>query len=196
MKLNGPNILMGLSVAAAALAAVGTTFSVAELADIAPVNIAQVPFPVASAIILPPCLKPNIESIRSGTVMKAKDPARAIMRGTAMTISLDKGPIMEVVLDIAIIVNLDRSSRVMCLNDWDQASSRTATAISRSSRCMRVLVDYSSANIMAESSFHVLAAVKRTGRELKLISSMACYAVRRNCRHFLALHGNPVGSST
>ena len=148
MKLNGPNILMGLSVAAAALAAVGTTFSVAELADIAPVNIAQVPFPVASAIILPPCLKPNIESIRSGTVMKAKDPARAIMRGTAMTISLDKGPIREVVLDIAIIVNLDRSSRVMCLNDWDQASSRTATAISRSSRCMRVLVDYSSANIM------------------------------------------------
>lgn len=121
MKLNGPNILVGLSVAAAALAAVGTTFSVAELADITPVNIAQVPFPVASAIILPPCLNPNIESIRSGTVMKAKDPARAIMRGMAMTISLDKG---EVVLDIATIVNSDRSSRGMYINDWIRTSSR------------------------------------------------------------------------
>ena len=166
---------MGLSVAAAALAAVGTTFSVAELADIAPVNIDQVPFPEASAIILPPCLKPKIESIRSGTVMKAKDPARAIMRGTAMTISLDKGPIREVVLDIATIVNSDRSSRVMCLNDWVQTSSRTATAISRSSRRMRDLVDYSSAKIMTKSSFQPLANVKRTRIKLKLMGSMACF---------------------
>ena len=143
---------MGLSVAAAALAAVGTTFSVAELADIADVNIDQVPFPVASAIILPPCLNPNIESIRSGTVMKAKDPARAIMRGTAMTISLDKGPIMEVVLDIATIVTSERSG-FMCLNDWAQTSSRTAIEISRSSGSMRGLARYLSAGVMTTCSF-------------------------------------------
>lgn len=110
--------------AAAALAAVGTTLSVAELADIAAENIDQVPFPVASAIILPPCLMPNIESIRSGTVMKAKDPARAIMRGTAMTMSLDKGPMREVVLDIETIVSWENFSG-MCLIDYAQTSRET-----------------------------------------------------------------------
>ena len=48
---------------------------------------------------------PNIESIRSGTVMKAKDPARAIMRGTAMTMPLDNGPMRDVVLDIETIMS-------------------------------------------------------------------------------------------
>lgn len=57
----------------------------------------QVPFPVASAIILPLCLK-NILSMRSGTVTKAKEPARAIMRGTIMTIS--EGLMRDVVFDI------------------------------------------------------------------------------------------------
>ena len=70
-----------------------------ELADIAAESIFQVPFPVASAIMLPPCLKPSIESIRSGTVIKAKDPIQVIMRGTAMTMSLDSGPMGDVVLD-------------------------------------------------------------------------------------------------
>ena len=42
------------------------------------------PFPVASAIMLPLPLRPMMLSNRSGTVTKAKDPARAIIRGKAM----------------------------------------------------------------------------------------------------------------
>ena len=133
--------------AAAVLAAVGTTLSVAELADIAADNIDQVPFPVASAIILPPCLMPSIESIRSGTVMKAKDPARAIIRGTAITMSLDNGPMREVVLDIETIVGWEHLG-IMCLTDYAQSSREG----SRSRRSMRGLVECFSANLMTGPS--------------------------------------------
>lgn len=57
------------------------------------------PFPVASAIMLPPPRRPMMLSSRSGTVTKAKDPARAIMRGNAMTRSLGMRLIKEVLLD-------------------------------------------------------------------------------------------------
>ncbi len=57
------------------------------------------PFPVASAIMLPPPLRPIMLSSRSGTVTKAKDPARATIRGKAMTKSLGIRLIKEVLLD-------------------------------------------------------------------------------------------------
>ena len=57
------------------------------------------PLPVASAIMLPPPLRPIILSSRSGTVTKAKEPARAIIRGKAMTRSLGKRLTEEVFLD-------------------------------------------------------------------------------------------------
>lgn len=57
------------------------------------------PFPVASAIMLPPPLRPIMLSSRSGTVTKAKDPARAIIRGKAMTRSFGIRLIKEVLLD-------------------------------------------------------------------------------------------------
>lgn len=57
------------------------------------------PFPVASAIMLPPPLRPIMLSSRSGTVTKAKDPALAIILGNAMTRSLGKKLINDVLLD-------------------------------------------------------------------------------------------------
>lgn len=62
------------------------------------------PFPVASAIMLPPPLKPIMLSSRSGTVTKAKDPARAIIRGKAMTRLFGERFIKEVLLDIEDMV--------------------------------------------------------------------------------------------
>lgn len=62
------------------------------------------PFPVASAIMLPPPLKRSMLSSRSGTVTKVKDPARAIIRGKAITRSLDERLIKEVLLDIEDMV--------------------------------------------------------------------------------------------
>lgn len=58
------------------------------------------PFPVASAITLPPALKPIMLSNRSGTVTKAKDPARAINRGKAIKRSLGEKLIKDELLDI------------------------------------------------------------------------------------------------
>ena len=65
------------------------------------------PFPVASAIMLPPPLRPIMLSSRSGTVTKAKDPARAMIRGKAMKTSLGERPIKVVVvlLDIEDMVS-------------------------------------------------------------------------------------------
>lgn len=62
------------------------------------------PFPVASAIMLPPPRKRSMLSSRSGTVTKVKDPARAIIRGKAITRSLDERLIKEVLLDIEDMV--------------------------------------------------------------------------------------------
>ena len=62
------------------------------------------PFPVASAIMLPPPLKFIMLSSRSGTVTKAKDPARAIIRGNAMTKSFGERFIKDVLLDIEDIL--------------------------------------------------------------------------------------------
>ena len=59
--------------------------------------------PVASAIMLPPPLRPIILSSRSGTVTKAKEPARAIIRGKAMTRSFGKRLTKEVFLDEDIV---------------------------------------------------------------------------------------------
>ncbi len=55
--------------------------------------------PVASATTLPPFRKPSRLSIRSGTVMKANEPARAIIRGTAIRRSLGEGLRNEVAFD-------------------------------------------------------------------------------------------------
>ena len=62
------------------------------------------PFPVASAIMLPPPLRPIMLSSRSGTVTKAKDPALAIIRGKAMTRSLGNKLIKEVLLNFGDIL--------------------------------------------------------------------------------------------
>ena len=103
IKLNGLIVLVP-SIAAAVLGTVpGIAVSAGVPAERAADIMFQVPLPVASAIMLPPFLKLSMLSIRSGTVMKAKDPARAIIRGTAMTRS--EGLISEVVLDIEAIVN-------------------------------------------------------------------------------------------
>ena len=64
----------------------------------------MLPFPVASAIMLPPPRKPIMLSSRSGTVTKAKDPARAIIRGKAMTRSLGERLIKEVLLIVEDMV--------------------------------------------------------------------------------------------
>lgn len=68
-----------------------------EADDKADVIIFQVPLPVASAIMLPPCLK-NMLSNRSGTAMKAKEPARATMRGIIITRS--EGLMRELVFNV------------------------------------------------------------------------------------------------
>ena len=103
IKLNGLIVLVP-SIATAVLGTVpGIAVSAGVPAERAADIMFQVPLPVASAIMLPPFLKLSMLSIRSGTVMKAKDPARAIIRGTAMTRS--EGLISEVVLDIEAIVN-------------------------------------------------------------------------------------------
>ena len=57
------------------------------------------PFPVASAITLPLALRPIMLSSRSGTVTKAKDPARAIIRGKAMKRSLGERLIKDELFD-------------------------------------------------------------------------------------------------
>ena len=85
-----------LSAAAAASEARGTVVFEAAPDERASDTIFHVLFPVASAIILPPFLKPSMLSIRSGTVTKANDPARATILGKAMTMSLGKGPESEV----------------------------------------------------------------------------------------------------
>ena len=87
MKLIELSVLEGTpSITAAVLGTLpGTTVSTGVPADTAADIMFQLPLPVASAIMLPPCMSPSMLSTRSGTVMKAKDPIRAIMRGTAMT---------------------------------------------------------------------------------------------------------------
>ena len=55
--------------------------------------------PVASAITLPLFRNPSKLSMRSGTVMKAREPARAIMRGTARRRSLGEGLRKEVAFE-------------------------------------------------------------------------------------------------
>ena len=60
----------------------------------------KLPFPVASAITLPLALRPIMLSNRSGTVTKAKDPARAIIRGKAMKRSLGERLIKDELVDI------------------------------------------------------------------------------------------------
>ena len=103
IKLNGLIVLVP-SIAAAVLGAIpGIAVSAGVPAEKAADIMFQVPLPVASAIMLPPCLKLSMLSIRSGTVMKAKDPVLAIIHRTAMTRS--EGLINEVVLDIEAIVN-------------------------------------------------------------------------------------------
>lgn len=62
------------------------------------------PFPVASAIMLPPPLRPIMLSSRSGTVTKAKDPARAIIRGKAMKRLFGERLINEVLFDVEDMV--------------------------------------------------------------------------------------------
>ena len=107
IKLNELRFLVGPSVGIVVLAAAGAVFA-GEPAERAADIMFQVPFPVASAILLPPCLKPSIESIRSGTVIKAKDPALAIIRGTAMTRS--EGLMREVVFESEAMVRFDHSN--------------------------------------------------------------------------------------
>lgn len=66
------------------------------------------PFPpVAWAITLPLLPKPSIPSSFSGTVKKAKVPARASMRGKAKNISW--GLIKEVELDVVVAMMLTTS---------------------------------------------------------------------------------------
>jgi hypothetical protein len=106
MKLTELNVLVGTpSTAAAVLGTLpGTTVSAGVPAERAADIMFQLPLPVASAIMLPPCMSPSMLSTRSGTVMKAKDPIRAIMRGTAMTRS--EGLMSDEELDIEAMMNL------------------------------------------------------------------------------------------
>ena len=102
-KLNEPSPCGGASVAAAPAVdgrAVPGEESEDNIVDI----ILMLPFPVASAIMLPPPLRPIMLSNRSGTVTKAKDPARAIIRGKAMKRSLGERLIKEVLFDIEDMV--------------------------------------------------------------------------------------------
>lgn len=77
-------------------------------AELAPVSAAEarlrVLSPVASAITLPLLRKPRKLSIRSGRVIKANDPARAIIRGTAMIRSLGEGLRSEVAFDVEALI--------------------------------------------------------------------------------------------
>jgi len=93
-RLKGP---AGLALAVSTAAAVGRAVSAVIPEDRANDIMFQVPFPVASAIMLPPCLK-SMLSMRSGTVIKAKEPARNIIRGNIMTRS--EGLSTDVVFDI------------------------------------------------------------------------------------------------
>ena len=68
----------------------------------------MLPFPVASAIMPPPPLRPIMLSSRSGIVTKAKDPALAIILGNAMTRSLGEKYINDVLLDTVGILVVDR----------------------------------------------------------------------------------------
>lgn len=96
-KLNG--LACGGASVAAAPAADGRAAIGEESEEKAVDIIFILPLPVASAIMLPPPLRPIMLSSRSGTVTKAKDPALAIIRGKAMTRSLEKRLIKEVLLD-------------------------------------------------------------------------------------------------
>ena len=91
---------------AAAPGAVATALPDTEPEERASETMFQVLFPVASAIMLPPFRKPSMLSMRSGTVMKANDPARATMRGNAITKSFEKGPVRDVTLDVAVMLRL------------------------------------------------------------------------------------------
>lgn len=84
----------------AAPAAVGIAAPATEAEDMTPERMLNDLFPVASAIIDPPGLKPNMLSMRSGTVMKAKEPALAMIRGTAMTMSFGKYSVRKVTLEL------------------------------------------------------------------------------------------------
>ena len=90
--------------AAAASEATGIASAEEEADERASGMTLQVLFPVASAIILPPFLNPSMLSIRSGTVMKAKDPARATIRGKAIMRSLDNGPGRVVLFEAVVMM--------------------------------------------------------------------------------------------
>ena len=97
-KLNELDPRAGVSVAVAP--AIDERAAPGEDAEDKAVDIILIlPFPVASAITLPPPLRPIKLSSRSGTVTKAKDPARAIIRGKAMKRSLGERLIKEVLLE-------------------------------------------------------------------------------------------------
>ena len=99
--------LLGIvSMLAAASGGEGPALPETEPDDSASETMFQVLFPVASAIMLPPFLNPSMLSIRSGTVMKAKEPARAIIRGNASIRSLGKGPVRDVSLEVAAILRM------------------------------------------------------------------------------------------
>ena len=101
-KLNEPSPCGGDSVAAAP-AADGRAAPREESEEKAVDMIFILRLPVASAIMLPPPLRPIILSSRSGTVTKAKEPARAIIRGKAMTRSFGKRLTKEVFFDEDIL---------------------------------------------------------------------------------------------
>ncbi|KAL8742365.1 MAG: hypothetical protein Q9190_005143 [Brigantiaea leucoxantha] len=85
-KLHDCQRLLGLppsaATASAAVAAAAILCVAMELCSAD--STAGPPSPVASAITPPAFCKPRTPSMWSGTVLKAKEPARAIIRGTAM----------------------------------------------------------------------------------------------------------------
>ena len=102
-KLNELNTWDGASVGAAP-AVDGRAAPEGEPEENAVDIIFILPFPVASAITLPLFLRPIMLSNRSGTVTKAKDPARAIIRGKAMKRSLGERLIKDELVDIEDMV--------------------------------------------------------------------------------------------
>jgi len=136
------NPLERLSVVSAVPEGVGTAIPETDPEERASETIFQVPLPVASAIMLPPFRNPSMLSIRSGTVMKAKEPARAIIRGNAITRSLGKGLVRAVVFEVAAIVRVSNRSEGNQILGGRNAELRPPRAIAGQSGT-KVMTEYS-----------------------------------------------------